>query len=85
VTSEKLQNSLQKAYLPGKEVIPDFQTSQKVSKAKEKSPKYVDLGDFSCNKWSKSIFKILLADSLIPTNCGHIATVYYKHSILSFQ
>jgi len=56
VTSEKLQNSLQKAYLPGKEVIPDFQTSQKVSKTKEKSPKYVDLGDFSCNKRSKSIF-----------------------------
>jgi len=56
IVPEKLQNLLQKARFSGKEVIPDFQTSQKVSKTKEKSPKYVDLGDFSCNKRSKSIF-----------------------------
>jgi hypothetical protein len=46
VTSEKLQNSLQKAYLPGKEVIPDFQTTLKSCRNQRKSPKSTDLGDF---------------------------------------
>ena len=54
VTSEKLQNSLQKAYFPGKEVIPDFQMSPpKLQKLKKNHPneRFYEIFFLMCQKY----------------------------------